>query len=514
MVNASLTFLKICDNLNGRILQKKVYKENQKIERVKLFDSSQDQFDHDTVYIGTMQDYILIRDYELNAILCSDTESSTEEVFHPGANIVVLQSSNVAKTLSDVLDMFFHFNKVLTVYHEFMKTILEEDPLQTVVDKCEKVLQNPVAVMDSSFKLLAWTKDTVTKDNYWKEILENGYPSLATITAVQKANGYKSFLQPCIIEPECKGNVRKILIRLQSGKSNLGYMAILEENHIFTDYDLELIKLISKIMAKLLSDQNTETNKCDNDRYEQMIIDILEDGQISENQLQKRLPYLKWNFSDRYYLLTIDITGQDNFDTLSCYIKNAVRKRYPRCNLLLYNRQIIIIDGLAAGLLEPEESYLNPLKIILAKSGLRGGISNVFSNLVLLKTYYNQSLLALELGEAVQKDITPLSYYRNYALQYMIRVCSRHADLKYFCHPAVIQLYEYDQTKHTHYLETLEAFLKYNKNSYAAAEAIYIHRNTLVYRINKIKEITGLNLDEHEDLSLMVSLEICKYEKL
>lgn len=514
MVNASLTFSKICDNLNGKILLKKVYKENQKIERVKLFDSSQSQFERDIVYIGTAGDYAVIKNYELNAILCSENGNLTEEEYQPSSNIVILLSNNVAKTLSDVLDMIFNFNKVLTVYQELMKTILEDDPIQTVADKCEKVLQNPVAVMDSSFKLLAWTKDSAIKDDYWVEIIENGYPTLATITAIQKANGYKSFLQPCIIEPVNNSNVRKILIRLQSGKSNLGYLAVLEETHIFTDYDLELVNLISKIMSKLLSYQNTETNKCDNDRYEQLVIDILEHGQISENQINKRLPYLKWNFSDKYYLLTIDITEQENFDTLSCYFKNAVRKLYPCCNLLIYNQQILIIDGLGTELPAPDEDYLKPLKELLVKSGLRGGISNTFNSILQLEMYYKQSLLAIELGETVEKHGTPLFYYRSYSLLYMIRVCSRHEDLKFFCHPAVIQLYEYDQSKGTHYIETLEAFLKYNKNSYAAADAIYIHRNTMVYRINKIKEITGLNLEEHEILDLMISLEICKYEKL
>jgi len=41
--------------------------------------------------------------------------------------------------------------------------------------------------------------------------------------------------------------------------------------------------------------------------------------------------------------------------------------------------------------------------------------------------------------------------------------------------------------------ETLEVFFAHDLNVKAAAEALYIHRNTLLYRLNKIQELTGYN---------------------
>ena len=47
--------------------------------------------------------------------------------------------------------------------------------------------------------------------------------------------------------------------------------------------------------------------------------------------------------------------------------------------------------------------------------------------------------------------------------------------------------------------DTVEAFLKNNLNLAQASKNSYMHRNTMIYRIEKIHRITGLNIKEFED---------------
>ena len=63
------------------------------------------------------------------------------------------------------------------------------------------------------------------------------------------------------------------------------------------------------------------------------------------------------------------------------------------------------------------------------------------------------------------------------------------------CHPAAVKLYQYDSRNGTDLLVTLEKYLLYNKSIQKAGEELYIHRNTIVYRKQKIEEITGLSLN-------------------
>ncbi len=56
-------------------------------------------------------------------------------------------------------------------------------------------------------------------------------------------------------------------------------------------------------------------------------------------------------------------------------------------------------------------------------------------------------------------------------------------------------------------VETLEAFFSCNGNSTRAAEALHLHRNSLLYRLNQAKELLGQDLDDPE-LRLALQLAI------
>ena len=51
-------------------------------------------------------------------------------------------------------------------------------------------------------------------------------------------------------------------------------------------------------------------------------------------------------------------------------------------------------------------------------------------------------------------------------------------------------------------LETVSVFIKRDLNLTDAARDLYIHRNTLVYRLDKIQKISGLDLRHFRDAML------------
>ena len=63
-------------------------------------------------------------------------------------------------------------------------------------------------------------------------------------------------------------------------------------------------------------------------------------------------------------------------------------------------------------------------------------------------------------------------------------------------------------------METLRTYLR-SRNIVTAAGELHIHRNTMNYRIQKIEEITHLNLNEGNDLyKLWFSLLILEMKEL
>lgn len=64
-------------------------------------------------------------------------------------------------------------------------------------------------------------------------------------------------------------------------------------------------------------------------------------------------------------------------------------------------------------------------------------------------------------------------------------------------------------------LETLEAYLAQNKNGNKTAEKLFIHPKTLHYRLKKIREITGIDLEDNEEiLQITIGLHVLKILKM
>ncbi|MCF6463059.1 PucR family transcriptional regulator [Clostridium sp. Cult1] len=82
-------------------------------------------------------------------------------------------------------------------------------------------------------------------------------------------------------------------------------------------------------------------------------------------------------------------------------------------------------------------------------------------------------------------------------------------ELEDFYNTTLKPLVDYDEKKSTELVKTLEAYYKFNGNLTRMSEHLYTHYNTILYRINRIKEITKMELDDPNDrLNLEIALKI------
>ncbi|MFS8541465.1 MAG: helix-turn-helix domain-containing protein, partial [Tissierellales bacterium] len=82
-------------------------------------------------------------------------------------------------------------------------------------------------------------------------------------------------------------------------------------------------------------------------------------------------------------------------------------------------------------------------------------------------------------------------------------------ELEDFYNKTLKVLVDYDRKKSTELVKTLIAYFKYNGNLSKMSQYLYTHYNTVLYRINRIEEITGMNLNNPNDrLNLEIALKI------
>ncbi len=84
-------------------------------------------------------------------------------------------------------------------------------------------------------------------------------------------------------------------------------------------------------------------------------------------------------------------------------------------------------------------------------------------------------------------------------------------DIEIFYQENLMPLVTYDQKKGTNLVETLEAYFVTNGNLRKMSEILFTHYNTILYRMERIENITGMKLgDEAHRFNLQISLRIFK----
>jgi DNA-binding PucR family transcriptional regulator len=78
-------------------------------------------------------------------------------------------------------------------------------------------------------------------------------------------------------------------------------------------------------------------------------------------------------------------------------------------------------------------------------------------------------------------------------------LASNPAEVVRFYEDTVAPLVEHDRDYRTDLLNTLEAYLDCDCNMRATAEAVYAHRHTVAHRLDRIRELTGLDPSSGED---------------
>jgi hypothetical protein len=125
------------------------------------------------------------------------------------------------------------------------------------------------------------------------------------------------------------------------------------------------------------------------------------------------------------------------------------------------------------------------------------GISSKYSSPAELRRALEEAELVLEVsrdGHGPGEEIGDTTY------RLLFRVLASHPEeVRSFFEDTVAPIVRYDEQYSTDLCATLSAYLENNCNMNATAASIYAHRHTVSYRLDRIRELTGLDPLTSED---------------
>lgn len=480
------------------------------IESIKLITKKQTLFEPSILYISKASSLPQIEIYSntINLLCIEDIPIPSEYIKNLRLNLVTLDSTNDLFTIfNEVQDILTKFNQW---YSTLMDSLITNKGLQEILDIGYKLIENPIVLFDISFKILGQTKLIELDEPIWKESLIKGYfpneyvSKIKTFKCVEKV--YKSRFP--VLEGLVTEKYEKMISNIIIHNKIVAHLKVFECNRPFKNSDFEIVSFLSNIISSEM--QKTKFFQSTKGvMYEYFIADLLE-GKVKESEaIEERIKYLDLNFKKNFYIISISSDAFNDENSPVLQIRDYLENMISDSKSIIYKDYIVMFISRRHknGLLEKE---LKTLEEFLITNRLRAGFSRCFTSLTEAQKHFLQSLKALKLGTRMHKNKC-FFQYNNYAIYHMMDVHSVET-LKDFCHPSLLALIEYDKQNNTNYIQSLYTYISKDKNKVATADLLHIHRNTLNYRIAKIREITEFDLDDKDLLfHLNLSFKILEF---
>lgn len=421
----------------------------------------------------------------------------------PDTLSLLLIECQTPETVYTELQHYFHVQCGVSMFGAtLLESLAFDDGLQSAVEYSFRIFQNPVFVFDMNYNLIAATWDAIKELNIQDQVVVNKRFSDQEFRMINRQDHIHSRVRksefPIRAYNEELGYEQ--LYCAINTKKDLGHIVISAINKPFEPIDTELLLIFKKYMnEQMKKDAFIRTSRGFN--YEYFLRDLLDKKLATDLEHLPRFQSMDDEFSGNMYCMVIE-TARSAATINSVHIRNMVESRIPNTKTLIYEGQIIAIFSILANQLIPKE-YLIEIRKICNENGLYAGLSNCFQDIMKFQKYYTQALRAIELGIS-ERNEPDLFWYRDYYLEHVKNIFTQKESPEIFCHPKMKFLLDYDRQHHSKLAYTLYMYLIHERNLAATADAMSMHRTSLVYRFKKIHSLLGDDFDDYNERMYMI----------
>ena len=349
--------------------------------------------------------------------------------------------------------------------------------LSNILAQTGKILKCEVGIIEGSGNLLSSGRVSVIEDNI------------------------ASIMNVC---SEKKTKITKILgctFYAVSSRGRIEFIAFVNKDDDEADKQVEMLATYIGNIRQMHNDKYDKANFIKN-----MLADSVLPGDIFLKSKELHLPY----DTDRavFALQYDEIRGIDVYDIISGIFPDNGKDFV----IDLDNNMIAIVKevkmGITASELEKIASQIADTVTSEAMVNIHLGIGTVAANIKDIAKSYKEARIALEVGKVFDGE----KYIMNYENLGIARLIYQLPTT--LCELFLSEVFKKDSidSLDSETLYTIQKFFENNLNVSETSRQLYVHRNTLVYRLDKVRKITGLDLRIFDHaIVFKVALMVKKY---
>lgn len=464
---------------------------------IRLLDRNEHHWKEHVVYVGSFAQVKTPPDRPI-MLLSVDKPLTLPE----GSNYTHIRNEDLYDVFNKAKDLIFEDLRGDGIFFELAQMALNGKSIACVINTAAKLFGNALILVDSSQKVLAHSTIYEIVDPLWAQNIERGYCSYEFVQKVRSNSQMKEWSKqgsetqlitlPGDLQP-------KLVARITQEGHVVGALVMVEHHTSTGRSHLRLLPLVGRLLFDVFN-RDSASEGAHGSFYSTILFSLLNEAEIS-NTLEQ-ITMLKVNFPEEMRVVVARFVRHMENRYLKHTFSMELERIFPKGYSVRYKSYI--------GILVPSisEEQTGELAKLAQYEDVSIGLSWSFSDIVEFKRHFNQAVASIKQAQRFGQtnQVFDYSEFHYYDLLYNY---TGKTPLEHYCHPALKVLREYDKANNTELYVTLRTYLEHKNNLRATAEALFVHRNTLIYRINRINQLTSLNLNSVNVVySLMDSFRI------
>lgn len=430
---------------------------------------------------------------------------------------------NIVTTDFDILTLYNHLNTTLMSYHNWswhlINSICNGHSLQETIATASNLMKGHIFLLNLGYRVLAASDKSWFDDPYADEFYKQGYASFDTVDMFSKALGNASIFSGNISRIPLPETGHLYYVKYITIKNRLAGILLFIINDSHRNMDIfDMIHGLGNIISNHLADTN-DAHLTRNDTFRVLLSDFSEKKMLSDAEIDNRFRLLPSPVDKYIYCIIIEC---DMPDTPYEYLISELKHLIPGINITVWKEQLVILYSRHDHKKHIQDFLdIDALNHLLEHYHGKAIVSAATHRYAMFKTLYllSQRLLTILKKMNMNSAYGHIYQYRDYTIYLSIDFSTQyyqtftgHSDIIYLADPAVITLSRYDITHKSQLRDVLYYYLKNGCNVAKTAQTLYMHRNTVLNKLNKIQELVHLELEDGSiQQQLMFSCQLVKY---
>ncbi len=426
--------------------------------------------------------------------------------------------------------------KLFNIHEALTKCSLEGGGLDELVKVIAKLVGNPVLIVDSKWRLLTFAEhhDNMVKISDYLDLnrKEKIFPAEFIEDMPQNIQEFKKSVKRRY--PNNKGEVVCRVLPFHADKTSYGYLVVWETVNKMSSVEYMALEAAATNVAL----ERLKTRQIEEARHllQQDFFDDLLEGKIESvhaanylaefHNLDPRKKYIcmiskienefesmnldllmartKFNKYKEELISVIDhVAYLNNQNVLSIHRGNfiisfiKVKENTPFYNSSLYLKEFV--DDVYDAMMKYNE-----------KTKVRIGVGKPCPEFLEMKKSYTQAQEAIRISVQINQPAS-VSFYEELLIYHLLDSVNSRDSLEELYQSTLGRLLSFDQQNNANLVDTLAQYFQSGGNISDAAKRMFLHRNTFIYRLEKIKTILNSELKNPDEVfKIQIGLLIMK----